>query len=612
MNDKKGVPYTRDSFKKSAKNLAKQHYDAVKREQITPLKPILANSNEILRDAYKVLSALAKTGQELTSAEEWLIDNFYIIQEQLIEVEYDFPKEYQKSIPVIVKGDLAGLPRVYELVLSYLTYTDNLIDDEDLAFFIQNYQQEQTLEQGELWAIPIMIRLVLIRKLSEKATRILQRKEVQRSVKELISNIDSKENREPGSVVTLISSWFKHQETANRDTYILVELYKQLQQTGNLYEEEKRWFQYRIRQNDMLMEEALRIEAQKESRLHVSIQNAVISLRHSSETDWADFVEECSVIEKILRLDPSGHYAGMDFQTRDYYRKAVERLSRRSNKSETEIAELVLLMVEEHTEERTDGRDRLFNDDVVKCHVGYFLAGEGYETLAKRVGYAMPLKESIHRILERQPSWYIFTVAIHTAILMAILWFATDSIGRPTGMSLAILAVSFFPALDLSVSAVNRFFAFFLPPRMLPKMDYEEGIPDHSRTLVVVPTMFNSPENVKKQVENLEIRSLANPDPELQFLLLSDFTDSASEHTEKDASIIEAAKVSIKELNQKHSSTYGNRFHLLHRKRIWNEKEGVWMGWERKRGKLEEFNKLLSEAEAETGYEYTEGDFFES
>lgn len=613
MMETQTVSFNVEFLKESAKNIASGHTRIVRNEGLRPIKPVLKDAKNVLTDAYRVLSGFAKAERELSAAAEWLIDNFYIIQEQIVQTENDFPIEYHRTVPLITKGEMKGLPRVYELILNYLTYTDNMADYESLIQYVQSYQEVETLEQGEIWAIPIMVRLILIKRLAEKASRILSRKEIKKSIEKLLSNVKPGEVREPGTVVNLVSKWFHDNSKERNDLFYLVELYNQLQSSGNLFEEEKRWFNYRFRQADLQPEEAMRLEAQIESRLQVSVQNAVVSLKKSSEIDWSDFVEECSVVEKILRLDPAGCYPEMDFRTRDSYRRKVEHLSRRSGMTETEVAEQVLIMVEDVTRDLTMSSDsRLHNNDVVKHHVGYFLAGDGFEDLAKKVGYSMPLKEKIHRRLEKNPGWYVTAVIAHTILLMVILWLFTGSMTLSPMAGVAVLLVSLFPALDLSVSAINRFFAFFLPPRILPKMDFDDGIPDSARTLVIVPTMFSKPEDVESQVENLEIRSLANPDSSLQFVLLSDFMDADQKKTEGDTVILEAADAAIDRLNRKYRSRFGNKFFVLHRERLWNATEEKWMGWERKRGKLEEFNRLVLEPGSETSYTHSHGNFRES
>jgi len=615
MDQESKISYNISYLKESAANLAEIHSVSDSSKRMRPVKPIIEDSKKVLVDAYRVLSGLAKQNRDLSTAAEWLIDNFYIIQEQIVQVEEDFPREFQKRLPALSTGEHEGLPRVYELILNYLLHTDNLVDEGVLIHYVQQYQQHETLKLGEIWAIPIMIRLILVQNLSEKASRILDRKKIWREVNDLISKKSESDIHEPGKLINSMSDWIEKYRNTDDIVPVLIELYNQLQQSGLLQEEQKRWFNYRFKQLDVTADEAKRTDAQRQSRLQVSIQNAVITLRESSETDWSDFVEECSIVDQILRLDPYGAYSKMDFETRDRYRRVVERLSRYSEKSETNVAEQVLILAEDQSrlnEESDEGSDSLYNRSATKEHIGYYLVGEGYKKFASILGYRMPYRERLQKGLENRPFWYIATIILHTIVLMVILWFVTDAISESLFIATSVVLVSFFPALDLSVSAVNRFFVFLLPPRKLNKMDFRDTIPDSSRTMVVVPTMFSSAEDVRDQINRLEIRSLANPHPGLQFALLSDFKDSVNKTEPKDQEILDEAKKAILELNEKYSSAYGDKFFVLHRDRLWNEAEGVWMGWERKRGKLEEFNQLLCDPDTDTTYSFMAGDFTES
>ncbi len=615
MDKQSNMSYNINYLKEIAVNLAEIHAVSDSSKKVRPVKSILEDSKNVLVKAYRVLSGLAKQNKDLSTAAEWLIDNFYIIQEQIVQAGEDFPREFQRNLPALSGGEHEGLPRVYELILNYLLHTDNRVDEEVLIQYIQHYQQHKTLKLGEIWAIPIMIRLILIQNLSEKASRILERKDIWKEVSGLISEMSESDVQEPGKLINTLSDWIEKNSDTHENVLLLIELYNQLQQAGLLQEEQKRWFNFKFNQLDVTVHEAMHADAQRQSRLQVSIQNAVITLRESSETDWADFVEECSIVDQILRLDPYGAYSKMDFETRDRYRRVVERLSRYSEWSETDVAEQVLILAEDQgrfNEESEEDIDLLVNRASIKEHIGYYLVGEGYKEFASELGYRMRFRERLQRRLEKQPIWYILSIIFSTIALMVILWFVTDAFSESIFIATSVLLVSLFPALDLSVSAVNRFFAFLLPPRKLNKMDIRDRIPDMARTLVVVPTMFSSADDVRDQLNRLEIRSLANPHPGLQFALLSDFKDSENETEPNDQEILNAARETISELNEKYSSSYGDKFFVLHRHRLWNEAEGVWMGWERKRGKLEEFNMLLCDPDSQTTYSFVAGKFRES
>jgi len=607
------VSFKLDELKETAKKIAKsQHYT----DRDKPLKPIgeeLEKAREILINAYREFAGAVKANQEITPAAEWIIDNYYIIQEQFVQIKSDFPENYQRSIPRLVKGPLKGYPRIYELIQNIVLYNDNVIDVSTLTEAVHAFQEETTLKIGEIWAIPILVRFSLIEQLAEKAEVVLKRRRIRPKITELVNELIEIEDPEPGEIIGKITSWLGSKPKEKPEPFILTELVNQLQSSGILTGEEKRWFEYRFRKFGLQTEEALRIEAQTQSRHQVSIQNAVVSLRDVSITDWSDFVEECSLVEKMLRLDPAGIYPDMDFETRDHYRGVIERISRGTNLSETEIAEEILIRADKAGGNTQNDFSKLFYDySVLKTHVGYYILGEGYDDFCRSLNYRFPVTEKIRKKLENYPGFYIYSVGFLTLIFLGILWVLTGAISGNIFVSLAVLLVSFFPAMDLSVSVANRFFAWFLPPRILPKMDYKDGIPNRARTLVVVPTMLSSPENVRKQVEALEIKALSNSDPSLQFVLLSDFTDSKSKSAESDSEILNEAVKLIAELNQKYDSKYGDKFFLLHRKRLWNEKEEIWMGWERKRGKLEELNRLLCNPSSKTTFSVIEGDFLSS
>ncbi len=613
MAPKSPLMFQANLLKQDAKELSRRHVFTYQNKDILPVKPRLQDAREVLTKAYKVLATSVKQNKDITPAAEWLIDNFYIIQEQIVQVENDFPIGYQRNLPNLSSGSNKGMPRVFDIVQNLALHTDNVIDIEDLTRYVQSYQEELPLKVGELWAIPIMVRLVLIRHLATKASRVLKRRNIRMDIQDLINQLVEQDTDEPGRVLRRVIEWLDERKDSYDDRLLYVELAHQLQGAGLISEEEKKWFEYRLRSYDTTLDEALRDEAQRQSKLQVSIRNAIISMREASETEWQDFVEDCSIVDKILRLDPMETFADMDSSAKNQFRSTIERLASHSEYTEKQVAEEVLVLTESHINHSDKDSNDIFKDySVLKKHVGYYLLGEGYDELARRIGYDMPLGERIRRKLEETAGYYISFIAVFTLFLLAVLWLTTDAISSSIFVSLSVLLVGFFPALELSISAINRFFVFSLPPRILPKMKIKEGIPDQARTIVVVPTLVSSPDDIERQLEKLEITSLANPDPSLQFVLLSDFTDADQEHMPGDKSTLEKAEREINRLNKKYSSRYGDKFFVLHRQRKWNPSEDKWMGWERKRGKLEKLNELLCNPSEGVSFSYIMGDFIDS
>lgn len=564
------------------------------------IEPLLDSSKETLEKTYRILAQAARQKRELSPAAEWLIDNFYIIQEQIVEIKQDLPPSYYKKLPRLLKGTYKGFPRIYELVHILGGCCDNVIDRDIASIAVQAYQQERTLSLGELWAIPIMIRLALIVRLAKRSEALLQQRKLRDYIDKNIDPLLSQQADEPGYLLRKLIDI--PQKEYDEQTF-LTALARQLQTAGALTDTERRWFDYKFNTWDTTLEDALQQDAHKSSRLHLSIQNSIASLRKVSETNWSIFVEDCSVVEQVLRLDPSGTYPAMDKETRDIYRKVVEKLHEHSSsRSEKQVAEQALELANQAAHNGS-------SDNPKKRHIGFYLVGRGYQKLADGLDYRMPVLERFQRWMERHTTGYFLFIFTHLVLFLGLISIASNMFNVSGWITAVTLGIALMPALELSVVSTNRLLAFVIPPRMLPRLNIEGPVPDEYRTMIVVPTMLSSPTDVREQLEHLEIRSHANPNKALQFVLLSDFTDAPDQQMPGEEAILENAKEEIKRLNEQNDSKYANRFYLLHRKRLWNPSQQKWMGWERKRGKLEEFNRLLREPEAKTSYTFMTGDF---
>jgi cellobiose phosphorylase len=597
-------------LKKDARELSRRHEISEKKKDMVPIKPLLQHDKELLTQAYRVLATSAKENKDISPAAEWLIDNFYIIQEQIVQIETDFPIGFQRNIPHLKSGINKGLPRVYDLVYNLAHHTDNIISIDNLTLYTQHYQQDSTFRLGELWAIPIMVRLVLVNQLAVKATAILKRRESKVEVQDQISNWLEAETGEPSFLLRNIIDWLSAKEDGNQNLSLLVELSLQLGAEGIMTSELKNWFEYRFNSFGTSLDESLREESQRQSKLQVSIQNAVISFRRSTEIEWEEFVEDCSLVDRILKLDPMGVYPLMDHKTKDQYRRTIERLSGRSDYSEIEVAEKVLEITEgNRIDVELTSASRFFDPSVLTTHVGYYLIGNGTKLFREELNYKKTVGEVARNKIEGNTPLYILLILLLTTAFLAMLWFLTGAASNVFLIKMAVIMIAFFPALELSVSTVNRLFAFTLPPRVLPKMMVKFDIPKGDRSLVVVPVILNDVNDVKRHLEKLEITALANPDPGLQFVLLSDFADSNRKIMLSDSHILEAAEQAVDSLNERYSSRYGEKFFVLHRKREWNSSEHKWMGWERKRGKLEQFNHLLCHPDDDHPFHFMYGNF---
>ncbi|NGP76550.1 glycosyltransferase 36 [Balneolaceae bacterium YR4-1] len=596
------VHFNKQYLEQEVRKLASDQVVTLSKKPLQKIDPILSSSREVLIDTYRELASAAKKQKELSTAGEWLIDNFYIIQEQIVELNEDLPYTYYEKLPRLSEGNFKGYPRIYELVQKLAAISDNIIDKENTLTAVQAYQNAFTLKLGELWAVPIIVRFALIVRLAERSRELLKQRKLTEKANSSLEVILNSRSDEPGYVLRKLSE-LDFDECDDRQLFLTI-LARKLQARGLFTDTERQWFDYQFSKLDTTLEKCLRSLAQKTSQLHLSIQNAISSLRKVSESSWADFIERCSVVEKILRLDPAGYYAEMDFKTRDTYRKKIEKLSSHSKFTEDEVAEKILQVAESRLEPNTETAKK-------EAHVGYYLMDEGYDEILDVLQYKMPWLERFQRYMERHKSGYFLFIFFHLITFLAIVSIFSNYIGAPLWLTATALVVAFMPALELSVVSTNRILAFFIPPRILPKMEFAGEIPDRHRTMVVVPTLLGSVEDALDQIEALEIRAMANPGRCLQFVLLSDYHDAPEEHMPKDKEILNAAIERIEELNQRHNCKYGSKFHLFHRNRKWNPVQNSWMGWERKRGKIEELNHLLLNPDAETDFFPLQKEFLE-
>jgi len=327
------------------------------------------------------------------------------------------------------------------------------------------------------------------------------------------------------------------------------------------------------------------------------IANCILSLRGLAAHDWNEFFESVSLVESILRDDPASVYGDMDFETRDHYRKAVEELARAACEDEREVTRAAIKAAE------SDGsalRER---------HVGYYLIGAGRAQLEAQLGCRVSPSQRVRRWMKGNPTcFYLGSIMALTAALMILLLSYARAAGAGIGPALLLGMAALVPASGVAVYLVNRIVTSVLPPSRLPTMDYDEGIPPESRTLVVMPTMLTDLDEVHGLLHQLEQHYLANSDASLSFALLTDFADAPRSHMPGDDQLIEQAITGIRELNAKYGQQKRRPFYLFHRERQWNPTEEQWMGWERKRGKLADLNRLLLGDRDDIHFTVQEGD----
>jgi cyclic beta-1,2-glucan synthetase len=549
----------------------------------------LNDSWRILQEAHARLAAAAGEEVDVGPAGDWLLDNFHVVREHIVEVHASLPRGFYHELPELEHGPLAGYPRVYELAITLISHTEARVDDENVDLVLSAFQRVTPLSIGELWAMPAMLRLALIESVRRMTLRTLQRLDEIEAADAWADRFQTASDSSRRALGATLNGFVTSPPPLT--PYFVSRLLQRLRQSRGDFPPLV-WLEEWIGEDGPSAEEADAWSAQRQSITQITMANSITSLRTIARVDWRPIVERQSVIEAVLRQDPSGFYSQMTFATRDRYRHVVERLAKRTGRDEASVASVAIELAR-----RVDGNGAR---DARRSHVGYFLVDAGLAELERAVGYRPGLGEAVHRWVLRHPN-LVFGggILVATGALLWIVW----RTAAPVSFAWAIVAmlVALIPVNDVAINLVNQLVTNFIPPRTLPKLDLSEhgsggaGIPIELRTAVVVPTLFASVEMVDEALVTLEVHLLANRQANLHFALLSDFADAATETCPEDHAILERAVAGVRDLNARYAGTdgAGDRFYLFHRPRRWNASEGVWMGWERKRGKLAEFNQYV-------------------
>ncbi|MGB4594181.1 MAG: hypothetical protein WBI63_10485, partial [Coriobacteriia bacterium] len=583
----------------AARTLAATQRHAVdQRARTTPLLALLDGADAAIARVYNRLAADAREQIPISVSAEWLLDNYYLVEEQIRTVRDDLPADYGVELPRLLSGDLSGYPRIFEAVALLVSASDARLDREHLERFVMAFQDVSALSIGEVWAVPIMLRIALVENV----------KRLSRSVgasHAAAVDADAWANRVLEAALSTsdsVESVVRELARANPDPQpaFLIRLTQRLQGQDAAVEPAVVWAEERIAAKGTTAEQLTQTEHQAQAADQVSVANSITSIRFLSALEWKEFFEDCCLVEHVLREDPSGVYHRMDFISRDRYRHAVEALAQRCPHTEVGVAEAAVSQaLEALTADPTDP---------VRGHVGFYLISGGRYAFERSLDYRPHMRERVYRgPLASKGLIYWGLLGGITALLAAALGVYVAGRGVGPLWTVALMLLSVIPVSDLAINLVNRLSAWLWPARMLPKLDFHEPVATAHRTMVIIPALLTSPHSTQHIIDNLELAYLANRDPNVTFGLLGDLRGGPDEVAPTDADIIDAARNGIAVLNETYGDAGSHPFHLFVRGRRYNEADGVWMGWERKRGALEEFNRVLRGA-TDTSFAVREGD----
>ncbi|AGW15050.1 GH36-type glycosyl hydrolase domain-containing protein [Megalodesulfovibrio gigas] len=556
------------------------------------LLPRLADNARVLTMAHEVVTAAALPGQRIAPAEAWLLDNYYLIEQQIVMARRHLPRGYSKQLPRLMDGDSAGFPRVYDLALALISHMDGHVDKDNVRQFIAAYQTVTPLKLGELWAFPIMLQLTLLENLRRVSVRIACLREERDQATVWADNMLTTAEQEPKQLIQLLAR-YAHADAPLTAPFV-EEYHLRLQNQGPAMAFVQTWMEQKLLEQGVTAVQLSEAASREGAANQISIANSIGSLRFIGATDWREYVESLSMVEQALRDDPAGVHARQDFATRDRYRHVIEEVAHDSPLGEQDVARAACGLA--RAAAQAAGADHR------TAHVGYYLVDHGRHTLERVAGCRFTWKRWGRRSGPRNRlGLYLGGILLLVALAVTGLLHLTAKLGPAswTGWEFWLIAITgALGASTLASSLVNLAVTLTLPPRLLPRLDFSLGIPEEHRTMVVVPTLVRRLQDVDDLIEALEIRYLGNRDANVFFALLTDCHDAPEAVMPGEDLLLAHARASVQALNETYCDDRPGIFFLFHRPRLWNPYENVWMGYERKRGKLEQFNALLRGGDA--------------
>ncbi len=568
-------PLSTENLQNYAIKLARQLKNiSYKKTSNNPLRERLEKNSKSMADIRHHMAEAEHLEQSLDLSAEWFLDNMYVLQNCTEEIRRGLSFKYYQELPKVTSGPMAHLPRIYVIARDLIDTTSNRLNRENITAFLNSYLTVDDLTSGELWALPLMLKLSLldhIQSLAVELDRHLHEGELARFWGNRILNIAK---TEPGRLDSFLKDL--DCQCPHPSPHFAEELLDHIYDEPVIMPLLQQWVEKKFHapSNEIIKE----VERRKTID-DVAFSSAIISLIALSQLSWSEIFEEMSPVDSILKHDPARIYQSMNFATRDNYRHALEEVSRGSNFSERDVAEALIQLGQ-------NGKDEITR------HVGYYLIDKGRAQLEAKVHCHLTLMQKIRRWMAAHSTLvYLGGIGLITALIEGVLASYSLERGETISKTVVFMLLALFPASEIGVQLFSFLIPRIIPPYQFPKMDYKNGIPEINKTIVVVPTMLLDNAFTDRIINQLEIHYLSNPDPALKFGLLFDVADAKTEEVNEDKSLFEHALQGFKNLEDKYGN---NKFFLFLRPRIWSTSENTWIGWERKRGKLETLNRFLT------------------
>ena len=539
--------------------------------------PQLIENYETIKMVYHLLNEHVKLGMTTHPAGEWLLDNFYIIEETVKQIEKELTLKKYMNFLGIANGKYKGFARIYVLAAEIVAYTDNKIEKEDLEDYLASYQEKKTLSMEEIWNIGVFLQIAIIENIREICEKIyssqMQKMKAENIVQKLIENPQDKKENHIYHVKNIKKDMLQDVKYPFIEymSYILKRYGKKGYRYLKILDEI-------VEMTGTTVQEVIKKEHFDIAVKKVSIGNSITSIKTIQRINFLEIFEKINGVEEILKQDPAGVYPKMDNDTKDYYRNIIKEISKKTKISEIYIAKKILQLAEDN---KTKGK---------KAHIGYYIIDKGIQKVYQELQCKVPkyLKEKTKQKL------YIATNMILSIILSLVFSSILNLYIQNIGIYLLSFLILLIPSSEIVTQIIQYMLSKIVKPKPIPKIDFSKGIDEENATMVVIPTILKNKEKVKELMHKLEVYYIANQSKNLYFTLLGDCSESTMKEEKIDNEVIETGMKLAENLNEKYAKENDFPiFHFIYRKREWNEKENCYLGWERKRGMLTQFNEYL-------------------
>ncbi len=574
--NRKAVSLDQEQLEQHLEKLASDHVLQKNSSKDTYPIPKVKENFRRIEEVYHLLNEHIKLGIPIHPAGEWLLDNFYIIEETVKTIIQEMPlKKYQQFLG-ISHGVDQGFARVYVLAYEMINYTNYPISDEYVSRLVASYQRKKTLSMEEIWNLSTFMQIALLQNIRDICEKIyfsqMQKYRVENIFERLV------EKKEDLKYKNLAE--YKAKVKGKREMkYPFIEYMSyRLKQQGRVATPFLMVLEEQVNKMGTTIDEVVKKEHFDIALKKVSMANCITSMKELLRMDFLSIFEQTNGVEEILKQDPANVYSKMDYKTKEQYRNAIQEIAKKTKIAEIYIAQKALFLAQEESKK---------GEITKKAHIGYYLIAEG-----KQILYEILLQRPIKTISqETKVKYYLTSIWAFTIFftILSMYFFEKQIHNGILTILIGILLV--LPIEEIVVQIIQAILAKLVKPKLIPKMDFYQGIPKEEATFVVIPTILKSREKVIELMKKLEVYALANQSENLYFALLGDCSSGPNKEEPFDKEVIEEGLKQVKQLNEKYQNF--PKFHFIYRKRYWNGQEECYLGWERKRGLLTQFNQYL-------------------